>query len=338
LLKAVGRLASRLQWRRHRRRLLGVVGLCLFLAAVDYAAYPGLAGFGGRSFDRGENGLWLRYTWYFGEWRQPDMDRLVERLRSARVRYAYFHTRSAEPSGRLKYRYPERAVRLTREFHGQAPDAKAIAWVFVGNRRGYPRVDLSDLDVRRNLVQEAVWLVTECGFDGVQWDYEICASGDRHLIELLDETREALPEGKLVSVCTPMWYPRPWPRAYAWDESYFAKVAAHCDQLAVMCYDSAMYSPRAYVWLVRQQAARVTRAAARGNPDCRVVLGVPTYGKGGATHHARAESLHLALKGVREGLAQRRAAPSSFAGVSIFADWTTTGDEWGQYAQVWLAE
>lgn len=328
------------QWRRRRRRrrLLGAIGLCLLLVVGDYLAYPRVAGLGGRSFNGGENGLWLRYKWYFGEWQQPDLERLVGRLRSAQVRYAYCHVRFAKPEGLLQYRYPKSAMRLTKALHREMPDVKLIAWIYVENRRGYPRVNLADPAVRRNLVEEAAWLVNACGFDGVQWDYEICPSGDRQLIELLEETREALPKGKLVSVCTPMWYPWPWPRSYAWDEDYFTEVASHCDQLAVMCYDSAIVLPRAYVWLVRQQAARVTQAAARGNKDCRVLLGVPTYGKGGASHHPRAENIRMGLKGVREGLADRRAVPSSCAGVSIFADWTTTPDEWEQYSQLWCPD
>jgi hypothetical protein len=252
------------------------------------------------------------------------------------MRYAYCHVRHIEPDGRLAFRYRENAQRLAGELHRHLPSLDVLAWVYVGNDRGGGAVDIADTAVRRQMIEEAVWLVTECGFDGIQWDYEICPSGDQAFLDLLRETRVALPEGKMLSACTPMWYPRPWPRGYRWETDYFSQVAANCDQLAVMCYDSALYLPRAYVWLVRQQAARVTRAVARGDPDCRVLLGVPTYGRGGASHHARAENIRMALKGVREGLAGSLAPPPSFNGVSIFADYTTDPDEWRDYMKLWV--
>src|SRR5205823_3901954 len=49
--------------RRKRRRLVAVAVGMLILLVVDYFAYPyGVVG--GRSLNRGENALWLRYTWY----------------------------------------------------------------------------------------------------------------------------------------------------------------------------------------------------------------------------------------------------------------------------------
>jgi spore germination protein YaaH len=185
------------------------------------------------------------------------------------------------------------------------------------------------------MVREAVWLVEECGFDGVQWDYEICRDGDPALVALLQETRDALPPDKIVSVTTGMWAPAPF-RRWGWSEDYFARVAASCDQVAVMGYDSAIYLPRGYVWLIHQQCVRVTRAVARGNPYCRVLVGVPTYGKGGLSHHAYAENLRMGLKGVREGLSDPAAEPSVFAGVAPFADYTTQPEEWEIYRKLWL--
>jgi hypothetical protein len=44
----------------------------------------------------------------------------------------------------------------------------------------------------------------------------------------------------------------------------------------------------------------------------------------------------MALKGVREGLAGRLEGPSSFDGVSIFADYTTDPDDWRDYMKLWV--
>jgi hypothetical protein len=103
-----------------------------------------------------------------------------------------------------------------------------------------------------------------------------------------------------------------------------------------MCYDTGMVLPRAYAWMMRQQAIHVTRAIARGNPRCRVLFGVPTYGKGPPSHVAWSENIRMALKGVREGLASPDAVPGALAGVAPFADYTTQPEEWAAYRELWL--
>jgi len=187
------------------------------------------------------------------------------------------------------------------------------------------------------MVREAVWLVDECGLDGVQWDYEFCSDGDADFLALMRRTRSALPGGKLLSAAVPMWRARLL-RHWGWSEDYFAQVAQTADELVVMCYDSGHYLPRGYVHLVRQQAIRVTRAVARGNPECRVLLGLPTYPDENSflSHHAHAENIRLGLKGVREGMSDLRAEPSVFAGVALFANWVTEPEEWQTYRDLWL--
>ncbi len=318
--------------RRVWRRLALVIGVLLGLLLLDYVAYPHPAHPTGRSLNRGENGLWLHSKWYSGE--ETDVPALAKRLRTEQIRYAYFHVRDVTKDGALRYHHPDVARRLVLPLHWQAPTVKLIAWVYAGNAAGRGRVDLSRPEVRRVMVREVVWLVTVCGFDGIQWDYEICPSGDADLLRLLRETRAALPPGKLLSVAVPLWLPARLGR-HGWRESDFSDVAGVCDQMAVMCYDTGLYLPRAYVWLVHQQVVHVTQASARSNPHCRVLFGIPTYRAGGLSHHAPAENIGMALIGVREGLADSRTVPSVVAGVAPFADYTTQDSEWKTYQDWW---
>ncbi len=314
-------------------RWLGLtIGVLMGLILLDYLSYPYFAHPVGRSFNRGENGLWLRYKWYFGE--ETDVPTLAQRLQDEQIRYAYFHVRDVTKNGALRHHCPDVAGRLVVPLHRQAPTVKLIAWVYAGNVAGRGSVDLSRPEVRRAMVQEAVWLVTVCGFDGIQWDYEICPSGDADLRRLLRETRAALPPGKLLSVAVPLWVPAPVSR-FGWQEADFGDVASVCDQMAVMCYDTGLYLPRSYVWLTHQQVVHVTRAVARRDPRCRVLFGIPTYGAGGLSHHAPAENIRMALIGVREGLADPQADPSVVAGVAPFADYTTQDSEWKTYQAWW---
>ncbi len=316
-----------------KRRLAAALGILLLVLLADYASYPLLAHPVGASQNRGENGLWLRYKWYFGA--ETDTASLARKLQSEQVRYAYFHVRDIRRDGTLRYRKPESARRLTLALHRQAPNVKLLAWVYAGNSSGRGAVDLSRPVVRQAMVAEAVWLVKDCGFDGIQWDYEICPSGDTDFLALLRETRAALPPGALLSAAVPLWLPSPLNR-YGWTEGDFRAAARLCDQVAVMCYDSGLYSPRGYVWLVHQQVVHVTSAVASSHSQCRVLFGVPTYAVGGLSHHVPAENIRMALIGVRQGLGDPKAVPHVVAGVAPFADYTTQEQEWNVYRKWWL--
>ncbi len=336
-------MAEKGNGRKRRWRRFGLALVALFLFALgDYHFYPRLVGIGGRSFDQGENGAWLRYKWYFGEHSADQVARLARRLREHRIRDAYFHVRFIKKDGRLRFRYPERARALNARIEALAPEVRRTAWIYAGNENGEGDVRLADSQVRRRMVEEAAWLVRECGFEGVQWDYEICPDGDPSLLLLLEETRAALPttdagQTAWIGVAAPTWFPPPIGR-FGWSEAYFGEVAKRCDSLAVMGYDTGMYFPRAYVWLVRQQAVRVTRAVAAANPRCRVQIGLPTYEEGPFSHNPWAENLRMGLKGVREGMASEGAKSSVFAGVAIFADYTTDEAEWTTLRALWDQE
>ncbi len=320
------------KWNR-KRRLGALLAVLLLGLVLDYCAYPYFAHPVGTSPNRGENGLWLRYTWYFGT--DADTARLAQKLQREQIQYAYFHVRDVSPGGALRFHKPAPAGALTRALHRQVPSTKLLAWVYVGNSAGRGAVDLSKPAVRKKLAAEAIWLVTVCGFDGVQWDYEICPSGDANFRALLRETRAALPPGKLLSAAVSLWLPGPLVH-YGWTDADFAAAAPLCDQMAVMCYDSGIYLPRGYVWLVHQQVVHVSAAAWRGNPKCRVLFGLPTYAAGGLSHHAHAENIGMALIRVREGMADPKAAPQGVAGVALFADYTTQESEWDIYRRWWL--
>ena len=121
-----------------------------------------------------------------------------------------------------------------------------------------------------------------------------------------------------------MWLPSPL-GAYGWSEAYFGQIARQCDEIAVMAYDSALYFPRHYAFLIQQQVIRVPRAVKSANPSCRVLLGVPTYEKGGASHWRGAENLAMALRGARQGQPK---AEHGLDGIALFADSTTDAGEW----------
>jgi len=320
---------------RARIATLTVAAVLLALAG-DYALYPRLARVGGESAP-GAAGIWMRYWWYTGERSQQDRERASAELKRRGFRYLYCHVGEVGGDGRLQRGRLTEGARLIRAFadDGLVP----IAWVLAKTPGIGGKVEISRPQVRAAMVEEAAWLVEECGFAGVQWDWEYARGATDDLIALLRESRAALPDGAVISVATPCW--RTCRQvAGGWSEADFERIAPECDEVCVMCYDTAMFIPRAYVWLARRQMLRVPPAVARGSADCRVRIGLPTYGDRGSlsSHHAHAENLRMGLKGVREGLslARRRGLDTStFAGPAIFANWTTGADEWRTWDEWW---
>jgi hypothetical protein len=150
------------------RRWAATLGLLFLLLAADYVLYPRLSHVGGKSFNRGQNGLWLRYWWYFGQRSDAELRALARQLTERQVRYAYFHVRHITRGGMLRYHHPAAARRLVSALHRAAPAVRVIAWVYAGNLHRAPElreVDLANAAVRRRMVAEARWLVTACGFE-----------------------------------------------------------------------------------------------------------------------------------------------------------------------------
>jgi spore germination protein YaaH len=212
-----------------------------------------------------------------------------------------------------------------------------IAWVYVGARPQKDGVDLSQVAVRKSLVKEALWLVNDCGFDGVQWDYEFAANNDAGLLTLLDDTRAALKPDHLISVDTPMWYPS---TLWGWNDDYFRAVSGKCDQICVMSYDSYLYLPRAYASLLSQQVIHVSNDVAAANKKsagrCKVLFGLPTYEDVTLAHNHYCESFANSLRGLKDGLNDARTDRATIDGIALFADYTTDSDEWKTYRDYWL--
>ncbi|MEO7454563.1 MAG: glycosyl hydrolase family 18 protein [Fimbriimonadales bacterium] len=318
-------------WKRRWFRILAYVSLAFVaLATLDYWTYPMLAASPARKFAKGTDGIWIRYTWYFCEVQESEMRTNSRLLQDNGFKYLFFHVRSAGKSGGLIHDYMDRAKRLNKIVQEAAPKLERIAWIYVGNEAGAGSVDLSTPGTKEALVATAKRLLDEGGFDGIQWDYEICPDGDRDFIELLRMTREALPNGTFVGVCSPTNYG--WPLAgFGWSAEYFREVAALCDQIALMIYDTGMVHPRLYASHVRRQAV-VLRDALKGM-DCRVLFGLASYGPGFRSHNPRAENLRIGIHATRRTLEDIDFP--NFAGISIFADYTTDDDEWAEYHNEW---
>ncbi|WP_395138011.1 hypothetical protein [Armatimonas sp.] len=179
---------------RRRQMALFFVAALIGLVALDYYAFSYGAAISGWTLSTRTNGLWVRYTHYFGQKSDAEISALCERLKAEGIRDAYFHVRFIQADGSLKFRYLEQAQRLVMAVHRQAPRTRAIAWVYVGNARGEGAVVLSDPTVRQKMVAEALWLCTECGFDGTRRQCPSTMAGRMRLSPTcrLDSASEAI--------------------------------------------------------------------------------------------------------------------------------------------------
>lgn len=139
-----------------QKRTLRFVAIVLLLSLsvllVDYFCYPYGASPVVPSGNTAENGLWIRYTYYFGEKTDSEIHQLAQLLRQQQMRYAYFHVRFIGNSGKLRFRYSDTATHLLKIIHRDAPGVRSIAWIYVGNKRGMTNVDIHNPIVRRQMV------------------------------------------------------------------------------------------------------------------------------------------------------------------------------------------
>ncbi len=324
--------------KRRVRRVVFMLLIAVTVFAADYFAYPYRSHITAPTRNTGDNGIWVRHTWADSPHSDAEYTALASRFAEMQVRRAYIHLRSVDATGKLKHPPGPNTLKLTAALKKLAPNVQLIAWIYVnGDPAEHNGVNLTDQSALIGMCKTAADATNNLGFDGVQWDVEPVASGSPEFLDLLRKTKVAIGRSKLLSIATPMWEPAPL-RAFSWSETYFTAVANECDEMAVMCYDSGFYTPRAYSWLVRQQAIKVTAAIGKSGSPCKAVFGVPAYADGLRSHNPRAENLYFALRAVREGLDDPAADRANFAGVAIFADYTLTPQDVATYKQLWLGK
>ncbi|HXM53826.1 MAG TPA: glycosyl hydrolase family 18 protein [Candidatus Dormibacteraeota bacterium] len=282
---------------------------------------------------RGRDALWLGHSWVDGRKTPADATRLAATLRDTGVRDLYVHVGPLDEHGLDPVLRP-RSVQLVRALHRALPSVRVLAWV--GGVVGPGELDLDRPSVR-DVVAAAAQQVLRDGFDGVHYDLEPVGSGDQGLLALLEATRAG--PSALLSVAAPQLEPVPgWAGAAAigpgvgtrWSADYLAAVARRVDQVVVMAYDTGLPLESLYGGYV----ARQTRLALRAVPaSTDLLIGVPAFHDENPGHHAAAETVAAALRGVRLGLADDQARARF--GVALYVDFAATDADWRDYRADW---
>lgn len=349
--RAAGNGARRLQFRR-----LGLILLIALLVLLSLAGFTlwrlsaTVTSYSGSHFNQGKNAVWLEHTWVGDVHSSADFDALAEQLSREQIRYVYAHVGPMKSDGSIPDSLAPEAAVLTEQLHSRLPQVKVLAWIGqLETASGHPAnvtVNLENSHVRAGIVQTTTRFVRDFGFDGVHYDIEPITNNNNHFLDLLSETRAALPSGAILSISAQKWAPNAHIADWAyglgkadawWTSYYYAKVAQYVDQLVVMAYNTAMPTAGMYSLAVKQETANILEAARSAQNTPEVLIGVPTYGGDNPWFHASAENMESALQGVTAGLNSNRDT-SPFVGVAIYRLATTTEEEWSAYERLWLGK
>ena len=309
----------------HQPACVRVAALAL---AVSLLAGCGSGAPDGR-YDRGRNGLWLQHGWlghdsWFHrykkthlkeDFRDPERVRemLSRDLQSLHFTDVFPHLAPTDREGRIQPVDHEQTLRFLQILSG----IRVMPWV--GGVEG-KQVTLGDPQWRDAFARSIRILLTRYpGLAGIHINIEPCPSGDPDFLELLDQVRAALPEGRVLSVAAfppPTWWDLS--SAVHWDEDYYREVAQRADQLVVMMYDTGLRFQWAYRWLVATWTGKILKWSGSTS----VLLGLPAYeDKHVPWHDPGVENLGNALSGVKNGLGRFERVPPNYQGVAVYADW-----------------
>ena len=159
-------------------------------------------------------------------------------------------------------------------------------------------------------------------FAGVQLNIEPWPSRNADLLKVLDEVR-SVTHGKILSVAayppSTRWHQFP---DVHWELYYINRIARHCDQMAVMMYDTAIPLEKFYTKLMTDWTKQLTGATR--STRCQLLLGIPAYGDAGVGyHHPRAENISSALRGISASPRKKE-----ISGLAIYCEWEMNEDKW----------
>ncbi|WP_157610486.1 hypothetical protein [Spirillospora albida] len=291
------------------------------------------------------NALWARHQWVGESHTEEEYRAFGELLKRHRITDVFFHAGPFEPDGTVPESRHRNARRLIAALREHAPGVRAQAYlgqIRVVEDEGV--IDLDDPAVRARVLKTDEKFL-DLGFDGIHYDFEPIYPDDESFLELMERTRELTrARGRLLSVALeqPPLFDRLQPVYKALvprtgtvhhpprpTKEFLRAVADRADQVAIMTYDVSLPTRSLAGW----HFARHTRATLETIGDrVTVFMGVPTY----RPLMEWAETLDVALRGVRRGVDDLDRPPARPYGVGVYADWTTKSGEWDRFRRNWL--
>jgi hypothetical protein len=290
----------------------------------------------GYFFNKSHNAVWLGHEWVGEKKTDQEIQELVNTLKQYGIDTVFVHAGPIKEDGTIDPQVYKYAIDFVEKSKKIDKDIQYQAWL--GQIRN--KIDLSNADVRHNIAKQCMILAQFVGFDGMHFDIEPVWDGDTDFIELLKESREILPEDKVISVALAEFIPQ----SFIWltehihsfenynSELNYENVAQYADQIVVMAYDTSMKSGWLYRWLVKEQTIWLTDLL----EGTEVFIGIPSYEDEKESFDPEVENIENALKGVIKGLNNFRSDEDNFAGVAIYSYWEMDDAEWATYKDLWM--
>ena len=329
------------------RALLAGVGACVLLVALFIGSVwlwwqrdPSDA-----QRSRGVNALWAAHTWVGDPHTEAEYREFAERMRRHEISDVMFHAGPFAGDGTVPPHLYAYADDLLAAMDRYAPEVRTQAYLGQIEDRGGGILDLDDSETRGNILATAESFL-DLGFDGIHYDIEPIFPGDESFLEIVRRTRALThPRGGVTSVALEQAEFPPggsaviglFDRDYHDPDSDFLRdVAAHADQVAIMTYDSSLPLDWLFGAYVAWQTEHIVEAI---GADATVFIGVPTYDEGTrGRFYSWAEHIRSGIRGVRKGLDRVADEKTQDVGIAIFAEWTTTDDEWAAYYDAWIGD
>lgn len=289
----------------------------------------------------GDDGLWLSHLWVDGRENTADVTALAAQIRGTGIKDLFVHTGPFSDDGTLSAALRPEARWFVAEIHRLLPGVRVQAWL---GQEVEPngRMDLESAATRANIVA-SVRSVLPDGFDGVHFDFEPVGDADPGYLALLDQVRPVLhAHGAILSVSAEQVEPVPGMRwameaieghDAMWSSAYLHQVATRVDEVAVMSYDTVLWTPSAYTGFVRDETAAALAAVPA---DVTLLMGAPAYHTNDPGHYAQAETVAAAIRGVRLALPGGTPTGRAF-GVSLYIDYYATASDWASYQDDWVS-
>lgn len=320
------------------------------------------------------NGTWLDYAYLSKAafWTNvPQVATAMEE--SYQVPYWFLNVGSMDASGRLVGGVSN-VVNFLNTLKGwedrNGYHFKVFAWLNA-NR---PKVDVTNLAVRSNMVEECAKLVStnepnsyiagaRRTFDGIQLDYEPCGPRDNvfdSLVNFFDRVRSkfaAIGMGNKLTSFTAEKYGTN-DSEWVWSPQYYYDMAPHLDLLCAMTYDTGIKVGSEYQDWMEDQTTNILRAvsgkwwdndAQHPAPKNRVkvMIGFPAF-PNSKWHTNTAENVIFASSGVKAALAglskRGDGSVAYFEGAAVYAYSDGTGTngysnvntDWRWWREKWL--
>ncbi|MCY4072591.1 MAG: hypothetical protein OXG60_14955 [Chloroflexi bacterium] len=276
--------------------------------------------------------VWMGVTWSMDEHAPDDIRDLADELLARNVKDVYVYVSYLRADDNFNLTYGQ-AKTFVSQIKRQAPGLRLLAWV--GVPVSIKRADgttspdrLASARIREGIALFSRFVVEELGFDGLHLNAEMIADGDPAYLQSLDQIRKSLPPQAFLSVTAhPLRLVKPvtalpYPAlVHHWSQDYLKQVAQRSDQIVLMAYDSGLVFPRDYLnWVAYQTAAS---QEALQDIDAELLVGLPTSEEWTPSHQTQAETIRIALSGLRAGISDR------LDGIAIYPFWETDAREWG---------